>query len=69
MSNGHLRKEVKFYRRTATNGVSEVKMGSTGDNEGSEEAEWSSSEDIVDGIEGLLVVEDESEFYMSGFRL
>ena len=69
VSNGHLRKEVKFYRRTATNGVSEVKMGSTGDNDGSEEAEWSSSEDIVDGIEGLLVVEDESEFYMSGFRL
>ena len=61
-TNGHLRKEAKIPRRTTK---VEVKMGSTGDTEESEE--WS-SEDIVEGIEGLLV-EDESEFYMSGFRL
>ena len=62
ITNGHLRKEAKTLRRTTK---FEVKMGSTGDTEESEE--WS-SEDIVEGIEGLLV-EDESEFYMSGFRL
>jgi hypothetical protein len=62
MTNGHLRKDGMIYRRTTK---VEVKMGSTGDTEESEE--WS-SEDIVEGIEGLLV-EDESEFYMSGFRL
>ena len=62
MTNGHLRKEAKIPRRTTN---VEVKMGSTGDTEESEEL---SSDDIVDGIEGLLV-EDESEFYMSGFRL
>ncbi|CAB4032004.1 Hypothetical predicted protein [Paramuricea clavata] len=72
ISNGHLRKEANVHRRTAQiqNGVSEVGLtGSYDDNDGYEEPEWSSSEDIVEGIEGLLVVEDESEFYMSGFRL
>jgi hypothetical protein len=72
ISNGHLRKEANVHRRTAQiqNGVSEVGLtGSYNDNDGYEEPEWSSSEDIVEGIEGLLVVEDESEFYMSGFRL
>ena len=69
--NGHLRQERKVCHRAQNveNGLTEVKMGNPNGSEGYEEREGSSSEDIVDGIEGLLVVEDESEFYMSGFRL
>ena len=69
--NGHLKEETKVHRQTekVQNGFTEVKVGNYNGGEGPEEPEWSSSEDIVDGIEGILVVEDESEFYMSGFRL
>lgn len=68
ISNGHLKQDEKIFTRKfgAESGMSDEEMGSCNDDE---EHRESSSDDIAEDLGGIILVEDETEFYMSGFRL